>query len=52
MPLTTDKYVVNSDETLAAREKLGLIKERFALWAFDDAALASMGAPQQTATVL
>lgn len=33
----TDKYIVNPDETLAAREKLGLIKERFALWAFDDA---------------
>jgi N12 class adenine-specific DNA methylase len=32
-----DKYIVNPDETLAAREKLGLIKERFALWAFDDA---------------
>ena len=32
----TDRYVVNSDETLAAREKLGLIKERFAAWAFDD----------------
>ncbi|MBI2749094.1 MAG: DEAD/DEAH box helicase [Burkholderiales bacterium] len=33
----TDKYFVNPDETLAAREKLGLIKERFAGWAFDDA---------------
>ncbi|QDL38537.1 Eco57I restriction-modification methylase domain-containing protein [Rhodoferax sediminis] len=32
----TDRYVVNSDETLAAREKLGLIKDRFARWAFDD----------------
>ncbi len=32
----TDKYFVNPDETLAAREKLGLIKERFAVWAFDD----------------
>jgi N12 class adenine-specific DNA methylase len=32
----TDRYVVNSDETLAAREKLGLIKDRFAAWAFDD----------------
>ncbi|MDP3653785.1 MAG: DEAD/DEAH box helicase family protein [Rhodoferax sp.] len=32
----TDKYFVNPDETLAAREKLGLIKERFAAWAFDD----------------
>ena len=26
----TDRYFINSDETLAAREKLGLIKERFA----------------------
>ena len=34
----TDKYVVNPGETLAAREKLGLIKERFANWAFDDTA--------------
>ncbi|MDR3368827.1 Eco57I restriction-modification methylase domain-containing protein [Rhodoferax sp.] len=34
----TDKYVVNPGETLAAREKLGLIKERFASWAFDDTA--------------
>lgn len=33
-----DKYVVNPDETLAAREKLGLIKDRFAHWAFDDMA--------------
>ena len=32
----TDKTIVNSDETLAAREKLGLLKERFANWAFDD----------------
>ncbi|MFZ3082359.1 Eco57I restriction-modification methylase domain-containing protein [Rhodoferax ferrireducens] len=32
----TDRYVVNSDETLAAREKLGLIKDRFAGWAFED----------------
>jgi N12 class adenine-specific DNA methylase len=32
----TDKYFVNPDETLAAREKLGLIKERFAGWAFED----------------
>ncbi|MDR3367709.1 Eco57I restriction-modification methylase domain-containing protein [Rhodoferax sp.] len=32
----TDRYVVNSDETLAAREKLGLIKDRFAAWAFED----------------
>jgi N12 class adenine-specific DNA methylase len=34
----TNKYFVNPDETLAAREKLGLIKDRFALWAFDDTA--------------
>lgn len=34
----TDKYVVNPGETLAAREKLGLIKDRFASWAFDDTA--------------
>jgi len=32
----TDKYHVNSDETLAAREKLGLVKERFASWAFSE----------------
>lgn len=32
----TDRYFINRDETLAAREKLGLIKEQFALWAFDD----------------
>ncbi len=32
----TERYFINRDETLAAREKLGLIKERFALWAFDD----------------
>ncbi len=32
----TDKYYVNPDETLAARERLGLIKERFAGWAFED----------------
>jgi N12 class adenine-specific DNA methylase len=32
----TDKYYVNSDETLAAREKLGLVKERFAAWAFSE----------------
>ncbi|MDF3831449.1 DEAD/DEAH box helicase [Cupriavidus basilensis] len=34
----TDRYFVNPDETLAAREKLGLIKERFAGWAFEDTA--------------
>jgi N12 class adenine-specific DNA methylase len=34
----TDRYVVNPDETLAAREKLGQIKERFAAWAFEDTA--------------
>ncbi|MBL8317936.1 MAG: DEAD/DEAH box helicase, partial [Burkholderiaceae bacterium] len=32
----TDRYVVNPDETLAAREKLGQLKERFAAWAFED----------------
>lgn len=31
-----DSYVVNPDETLAAREKLGLLKDRFAEWAFED----------------
>ena len=31
----TDRYFVNPDETLAAREKLGQIKERFAQWAFE-----------------
>lgn len=30
----TDKYVVNKQETLAAREKLAVIKDRFADWAF------------------
>ncbi|HEY0847156.1 MAG TPA: DEAD/DEAH box helicase family protein [Noviherbaspirillum sp.] len=34
----TDRYVVNPEETLAAREKLGMIKERFACWAFDEPA--------------
>ena len=33
----SDRTLVNPDETLAAREKLGLIKDRFAAWAFDDA---------------
>ncbi|MBK7901211.1 MAG: N-6 DNA methylase [Azonexus sp.] len=32
----TDKYYVNAAETLAAREKLGLFKERFATWAFSE----------------
>jgi N12 class adenine-specific DNA methylase len=32
----TDRYFVNPDETLAAREKLGQLKERFAAWAFED----------------
>ncbi|MBI5720668.1 MAG: DEAD/DEAH box helicase [Burkholderiales bacterium] len=32
----TDRYLVNPDETLAAREKLGQLKERFAAWAFED----------------
>jgi N12 class adenine-specific DNA methylase len=31
-----DTYVVNQEETVAAREKLGLLKERFAAWAFED----------------
>jgi hypothetical protein len=31
-------YVVNKEETLAAREKLGLIRDRFAAWAYEDAA--------------
>lgn len=31
-----DAYVVNPTETLAAREKLGLLKDRFAAWAFED----------------
>lgn len=31
-----DSYVVNPDETLASREKLGLLKDRFAVWAFED----------------
>ncbi|EWS59807.1 DNA methylase [Methylibium sp. T29-B] len=33
----SDRMIVNPDETLAAREKLALIKERFAAWAFDEA---------------
>lgn len=33
-----DAYVVNPTETLAAREKLGLLKDRFAVWAFEDMA--------------
>lgn len=32
----TDKYYVNPDETLAVREKLSLVKERFAIWAFSE----------------
>ena len=32
----TDRYFVNPDETLAAREKLSQLKERFAAWAFED----------------
>jgi N12 class adenine-specific DNA methylase len=31
-------YVVNKEQTLAAREKLGLIRDRFAAWAYEDAA--------------
>ncbi|WP_273284634.1 DEAD/DEAH box helicase [Methylibium petroleiphilum] len=33
----SDRMLVNPDETLAAREKLALIKGRFAAWAFDEA---------------
>lgn len=33
-----DRYVVNAQETLAAREKLAAIKTRFAAWAFEDSA--------------
>ena len=33
---TQDTYVVNKTETLAAREKFGLLKDRFAKWAFDE----------------
>ncbi|WP_439589971.1 Eco57I restriction-modification methylase domain-containing protein [Hydrogenophaga sp.] len=33
---TEDRYVVNPAETLAAREKLGALKDRFAAWAFED----------------
>lgn len=32
----TDRYHVNPVETLAAREKLGALKERFATWAFEE----------------
>lgn len=32
----TDRYHVNPAETLAAREKLGALKERFAAWAFEE----------------
>jgi len=31
-----DTYVVNKPETVAAREKLGMLKERFAAWAYED----------------
>ncbi len=38
-PVPGDKrYVVNATETLAAREKLGLLKDRFSEWAFEDMA--------------
>lgn len=30
-------YIVNKPETLAAREKLGALKERFATWCFEEA---------------
>ena len=29
-------YIVNKEQTLAAREKLGAIKERFAAWAYEE----------------
>lgn len=32
----TDRYFVNPAETLAAREKFGALKDRFAAWAFED----------------
>ncbi len=32
----TDRYHVNPAETLAAREKFGALKDRFAAWAFED----------------
>ncbi|AEB85650.1 DEAD/DEAH box helicase [Alicycliphilus denitrificans] len=32
----TDRYHVNPAETLAAREKFGSLKDRFAAWAFED----------------
>ena len=32
----TDRYHVNPAETLAAREKFGVLKDRFAAWAFED----------------
>ena len=31
-----DTYVVNKPETVAAREKLGMLKERFATWSYED----------------
>jgi N12 class adenine-specific DNA methylase len=33
---TEDRYVVNPPETLAAREKLAALKDRFAAWAFEE----------------
>ncbi len=30
-------YIVNKEETLAAREKLGMIRDRFAAWGYEDA---------------
>ncbi|WOB11220.1 helicase-related protein [Piscinibacter gummiphilus] len=35
-PLKDGAYVVNKEETLAAREKLALIRDRFAAWGFED----------------
>lgn len=37
IPGGQDRYRVNPTETLVAREKQALLKERFALWAFEDA---------------
>ncbi|MBK8892184.1 MAG: hypothetical protein IPN75_18345 [Dechloromonas sp.] len=45
-----DKYFVNPDETPAAREKLGLIKERFAGWAFGKIANAARSCAGSTTT--
>ena len=36
-PLKDGAYVVNKEETLAAREKLSLLRDRFASWGYEDA---------------